>query len=157
MKKPTDKTYHSTCSYCGVGCGVVIRKDSSNKLSLEGDENHPVNRGMLCSKGRTLQYTVMDKSDRLLYPMMRWNRVCVSPLGPRVAARRRSVAASHFPATTFRAHEKREGGHPRHTSGSAPGHPAWPNVGCVRITHIHIIPPLPIHYNHCISDRVDGW
>ena len=34
--------------------------------------------------------------------------LCVSPLGPWVAARRRSVVASHFPATIFRAHEKRD-------------------------------------------------
>ncbi len=74
MAKTTTKTYHSTCSYCGVGCGVVIKKDAYNKISLEGDESHPVNRGMLCSKGRTLHYTVMDKSDRLTHPMMRWNR-----------------------------------------------------------------------------------
>lgn len=68
------RSYKSTCSYCGVGCGVIINKDKYNKLSIEGDPNHPVNKGMLCSKGRTLHHTVKDKSDRLLYPNMRWNR-----------------------------------------------------------------------------------
>ena len=68
------ESFRSTCSYCAVGCGVIIKKDASNKLTVEGDESHPVNRGMLCSKGRTLHYTVMDKSDRLQHPMMRWNR-----------------------------------------------------------------------------------
>jgi ferredoxin-nitrate reductase len=29
---------------------------------------------MLCSKGMNLHYTAMDKSDRLLYPEMRWSR-----------------------------------------------------------------------------------
>ncbi len=29
---------------------------------------------MLCSKGMNLHYTVMDNSDRLLYPEMRYNK-----------------------------------------------------------------------------------
>lgn len=69
-----NKEYTSTCSYCGVGCGVKIKKDEYNRLTLRGDEENPVNKGMLCSKGMTLHYTVMDQSDRLKYPMMRWNR-----------------------------------------------------------------------------------
>lgn len=42
---------------------------------MEGDKDHPVNRGMLCSKGMNLHYTVMDQSDRLRYPEMRYNRM----------------------------------------------------------------------------------
>ena len=41
---------------------------------VEGDKNHPVNKGMLCSKGLNLHYTVNDKTDRLLYPQMRYNK-----------------------------------------------------------------------------------
>jgi ferredoxin-nitrate reductase len=65
---------HTTCCYCGVGCGVVVHKDRQGRLQVEGDKTHPVNKGMLCSKGLNLHYTVMDKSDRLLYPEMRFNR-----------------------------------------------------------------------------------
>lgn len=36
--------------------------------------DHPVNRGMLCSKGMNLHYTVNDKTDRLLFPQMRLNK-----------------------------------------------------------------------------------
>jgi ferredoxin-nitrate reductase len=57
-----------------VGCGVVVTKESNGQLSLEGDKTHPSNKGMLCSKGMNLHYTVMDQSDRLLYPQMRMNR-----------------------------------------------------------------------------------
>ena len=64
-------TYKTTCSYCGVGCGIVIHKSPSGKLRLEGDKDHPVNKGMLCSKGRNLLHVVNDKSDRILHPMMR--------------------------------------------------------------------------------------
>jgi ferredoxin-nitrate reductase len=67
-------SFRTTCCYCGVGCGIVVHKDRNGKLHVEGDKDHPVNRGMLCSKGMNLHYTVMDKSDRLLYPEMRYNK-----------------------------------------------------------------------------------
>ncbi len=68
------KSFKSTCSYCGVGCGILINKDRKGNLTVEGDPEHPVNRGMLCSKGMNLHYVVEDKSDRLMYPQMRWNK-----------------------------------------------------------------------------------
>ena len=63
----------TTCSYCGVGCGIVVREHKGT-LQVEGDPEHPVNRGMLCSKGRTLGYTIADKTDRILYPRLRASR-----------------------------------------------------------------------------------
>ncbi|MFY7900198.1 MAG: molybdopterin-dependent oxidoreductase, partial [Chitinophagaceae bacterium] len=68
------QSFKSTCCYCGVGCGIVVEKDRNGKLTVEGDKEHPVNKGMLCSKGMNLHYTVMDQSDRLLYPEMRYNK-----------------------------------------------------------------------------------
>ncbi|MVN21593.1 nitrate reductase [Mucilaginibacter arboris] len=73
-KNKENNQFTSTCCYCGVGCGVVINKEKNGTITLEGDQNHPVNRGMLCSKGLNLHYTVNDKSDRLLYPQMRYNK-----------------------------------------------------------------------------------
>jgi ferredoxin-nitrate reductase len=67
-------TQKSTCCYCGVGCGVVINKQKNGSITLEGDKTHPVNKGMLCSKGLNLHYTVNDKTDRLLYPQMRYSK-----------------------------------------------------------------------------------
>ena len=68
------ESHKSTCCYCGVGCGIVINKDTQGRITVAGDKDHPVNKGMLCSKGMNLHYTVMDTSDRLLYPEMRYNR-----------------------------------------------------------------------------------
>lgn len=68
------KKYKSTCSYCGVGCGVEVTDLGNGKIHVEGDKDHPSSKGMLCSKGINLHYTVNDKSDRLLYPEMRFNR-----------------------------------------------------------------------------------
>ncbi len=72
MNKPS--TARSTCSYCGVGCGILVHQDKRGKVSVSGDPDHPVNRGMLCSKGMNLHHVVEDRSDRILYPQMRWNK-----------------------------------------------------------------------------------
>ncbi|AUC76990.1 nitrate reductase [Olleya sp. Bg11-27] len=64
----------TTCSYCGVGCGIIVKKDNNNTVFVEGDKDHPVNKGMLCSKGMNLHYVANDTSDRILYPEMRWSR-----------------------------------------------------------------------------------
>ena len=64
----------TTCCYCGVGCGIVATRDKLGRLQVEGDKDHPVNKGMLCSKGMNLHYTVNDTSDRLLYPQIRYSR-----------------------------------------------------------------------------------
>jgi ferredoxin-nitrate reductase len=74
VKESNEPIYRTTCSYCGVGCGIIIKKDRKNNLILEGDPDHPVNKGMLCSKGMNLHYAMQDHSDRLLYPEMRWSK-----------------------------------------------------------------------------------
>ncbi|WP_031428827.1 nitrate reductase [Flavimarina sp. Hel_I_48] len=70
----TDKPIKTTCSYCGVGCGILVHKGADEKVTVSGDPDHPVNRGMLCSKGMNLHYVVNDTSDRLLHPQMRWSK-----------------------------------------------------------------------------------
>ncbi|MCF3109720.1 molybdopterin-dependent oxidoreductase [Niabella sp. CC-SYL272] len=70
----TDSTAKTTCCYCGVGCGISVHKDKLGKLQVTGDADYPVNKGMLCSKGMNLHYTVNDQSDRLLYPEMRYSK-----------------------------------------------------------------------------------
>jgi ferredoxin-nitrate reductase len=76
MQSPGKNTqsFTSTCCYCGVGCGVVVNKEKNGDITVAGNKDYPVNKGMLCSKGINLHYTVNDKSDRLLYPQMRYNK-----------------------------------------------------------------------------------
>ncbi|WP_394748118.1 molybdopterin-dependent oxidoreductase [Spongiimicrobium salis] len=69
------KEIHNTiCSYCGVGCGITVSKDTKGILSVAGNTDYPVNKGMLCSKGKNLNYVAQDVSDRILHPLMRWSR-----------------------------------------------------------------------------------
>jgi len=64
----------SICCYCGVGCGVLVEPLKNGDVTVVGNPDYPVNRGALCSKGLNLQYTVNDRSDRLLYPQMRYSK-----------------------------------------------------------------------------------
>ncbi len=77
----------STCPYCSVGCGLLIYGlgDSSKNaeatiIHIEGDPDHPVNRGTLCPKGAGLLDFVHSKN-RLKYPEYRapgsleWQRI----------------------------------------------------------------------------------
>jgi assimilatory nitrate reductase catalytic subunit len=59
----------TTCPYCGVGCGIVAKKDAAGVVSVEGDRLHPANFGQLCSKGSALAGTI-DLGGRLLEPMV---------------------------------------------------------------------------------------
>jgi assimilatory nitrate reductase catalytic subunit len=57
----------STCPYCGVGCGVLLRPNGEGGLDVRGDPDHPANLGQLCSKGRALGET-LGQEQRLLAP-----------------------------------------------------------------------------------------
>lgn len=56
----------SICPYCSVSCGVIVHtlgegKNTQRKLiHVEGDPDHPINRGTLCPKGTTLKHFVTD-------------------------------------------------------------------------------------------------
>ncbi len=60
----------STCPYCGVGCGVLIKTESGKIIGVRGDPTHPANFGRLCTKGRTLHLT-STHANRVLYPEVR--------------------------------------------------------------------------------------
>ena len=67
----------NTCPYCSVACGVILyskgdlRKGETAEIThIEGDVDHPTNRGTLCPKGAALKDFVHSKT-RLNYPMVR--------------------------------------------------------------------------------------
>ncbi|HEY9075951.1 MAG TPA: molybdopterin-dependent oxidoreductase [Anaerolineaceae bacterium] len=45
--------YATTCRECPAGCGLIIRTLEGRALKAEGNPNHPVNRGKICSLGLT--------------------------------------------------------------------------------------------------------
>ena len=42
------------CCFCGVGCGAIVAGDGERVVNIEGDPEHPINQGSLCSKGMAL-------------------------------------------------------------------------------------------------------
>jgi assimilatory nitrate reductase catalytic subunit len=60
-------TTRTTCPYCGVGCGVLARRQTDGGVAIKGDPDHPANFGKLCSKGLALGETFVDKH-RLQFP-----------------------------------------------------------------------------------------
>ena len=67
----------STCPYCSVSCGVIIHtlgdkaKNATPQLvHVEGDPDHPINRGTLCPKGASLEQDILNER-RLLKPQVR--------------------------------------------------------------------------------------
>ena len=61
------------CPYCSVGCGAIVhtRLDGDRRtLKIEGDPDHVINRGSLCSKGSGM-YQFVENENRLTQPMYR--------------------------------------------------------------------------------------
>jgi formate dehydrogenase major subunit len=67
----------STCPYCSVSCGVIIhtlgdkaKNSTPQVVHVEGDPDHPINRGTLCPKGASLEQDIASER-RLLKPQVR--------------------------------------------------------------------------------------
>jgi len=67
----------STCPYCSVSCGVLIytlgdkaKNVTAQVIHVEGDPDHPINRGTLCPKGASLEQDILNER-RLLKPQVR--------------------------------------------------------------------------------------
>lgn len=43
------------CPYCSVGCGILVHVKNNDVIYTEGDPDHPINRGSLCSKGSSIR------------------------------------------------------------------------------------------------------
>jgi len=67
----------STCPYCSVSCGVIIhtigdkaKNVAAQVVHVEGDPDHPINRGTLCPKGSSLMQDILNDR-RLTKPQVR--------------------------------------------------------------------------------------
>src|SRR5262250_2649316 len=67
----------STCPYCSVSCGVIIhtlgdkaKNVTTQVVHVEGDPDHPINRGTLCPKGASLEQDILNPR-RLTKPQVR--------------------------------------------------------------------------------------
>jgi formate dehydrogenase major subunit len=64
------KETKTICPYCAVGCGVIVHTKDGKVVNTEGDPDHPISEGTLCSKGSSL-YQVINNPLRLTKPKYR--------------------------------------------------------------------------------------
>lgn len=102
----------NTCPYCSVACGVLMyslgdraKNAESSIFHIEGDPDHPVNRGTLCPKGASLIDFIHSPS-RLKYPEYRapgsdqWQRISWDEALGRIARLMKQDRDANFVART---------------------------------------------------------
>lgn len=96
------------CPYCGCGCGLIVTAadvDGENKVvNTEGDPDHPINEGALCSKGQAL-YQVSNNERRLTKVLHRapgaadWDEVSWDDALTAIAAKVKATRDATFEET----------------------------------------------------------
>ena len=102
----------NTCPYCSVGCGIIMyslgdgaKNAQADIVHIEGDPDHPVNRGTLCPKGAGL-LDFVHSSNRLKFPEVRepgsteWKRIGWDEATTRIAALMKADRDRNFQAAT---------------------------------------------------------
>ena len=73
LKTKYAKETTTICPYCAVGCGAIVSTSKTGDgrvINIEGDPDHVISRGALCSKGSALAQ-LTENENRLLEPMYR--------------------------------------------------------------------------------------
>lgn len=98
----------STCPYCSVSCGVILytmgdtaKNNKPALVHVEGDPDHPVNRGTLCPKGAGLA-DMINSPRRLKVPEVRepgskeWKRISWDEAITRIAKHMKADRDKNF-------------------------------------------------------------
>ena len=70
FKIQSAKAIPTICPYCSVGCGILVYSENGKLINTEGDPDHPINQGSLCSKGAAV-YQLHENERRLKKPLYR--------------------------------------------------------------------------------------
>src|SRR5215207_2153052 len=95
----------TVCPFCGVGCGQVVSTRAGKVIHIEGDPQHPISEGTLCSKGAA-GIQVVNNSRRLQKVLYRapggaaWEEKSWDWALPRIAARVKQSRDKTFQTTT---------------------------------------------------------
>ena len=105
------KETRNSCTYCSVGCGLLMyslgdgaKNAKSTIFHIEGDPDHPVNRGALCPKGAGL-LDYIHSENRLRYPEYRapgsdkWQRISWDDAFERIAKLMKNDRDKNFETT----------------------------------------------------------
>lgn len=61
----------TVCPFCGTGCGILLGARKGKVVSARGNRDNPVNKGVLCVKGRFGSYDYVSSDERLTTPLVR--------------------------------------------------------------------------------------
>lgn len=102
----------NTCPYCSVGCGILMyglgdgaKNAKATIVHIEGDADHPVNRGTLCPKGASL-IDFIHSPNRLKQPQYRapgsdkWQTISWDEAFDRIAALMKADRDANFVGKT---------------------------------------------------------
>jgi formate dehydrogenase major subunit len=103
LHKPVGET-PTICCFCGVGCGAIVASGPDGKVvNVEGDPDHPINRGTLCSKGAALAQLNLDpQGQRLTGPLYRapgsldWEPISWDEAIDKIARNIKDLRDEHF-------------------------------------------------------------
>lgn len=59
------KKIPTICTYCAVGCGFLATTENGRLINLEGDSEHPINKGAACAKGMAMGQLTAENPRRL--------------------------------------------------------------------------------------------
>ena len=98
------KEYTSICTFCSCGCGLVGYVKDDKLVHLDGDPDHVINEGSLCSKGASLG-AVPNSDQRVKTPMYRapgsskWQELSWDQALEKIARRLKTVRDANWIAT----------------------------------------------------------
>ncbi len=98
------KEVTTACNFCSCGCGIICHVKDGKLVNLEGDPDHVVNQGALCSKGAAMVATHESK-ERLTTPMFRaagsdkWQEIGWDDALDRLAKKLKAVRDASWIAT----------------------------------------------------------
>lgn len=104
MKLAGTTEFTTACNFCSCGCGMICQVRDGKLVNLEGDPDHVINEGALCSKGAAMT-AVPNSPRRLTRPMYRapgsdkWQELTWEDALNRVANRMKQVRDANWIAT----------------------------------------------------------
>jgi formate dehydrogenase major subunit len=104
LKLEGAKEFTTACNFCSCGCGMVAHVKDGQLVNLEGDPDHVINFGALCSKGAAMKAT-HDSPQRVRAPRYRapgsdrWVEISWDEAYEKLAAKLKAVRDATWTAT----------------------------------------------------------
>lgn len=93
------KEFTTACNFCSVGCGMVCHVRDGKLLNLEGDPDHVISLGGLCSKGASMR-AAHESDQRAKTPLYRapgateWQKISWDEAIDKIANKMKAVRES---------------------------------------------------------------